>query len=43
MATLDMERAYYGMDWDFLLAFMEGIGFDDTWLKWIDLGFCAKS
>jgi len=32
---IDMEKAYDRIEWDFLLACLRQLGFDDTWIKWI--------
>ncbi|CAL1353631.1 unnamed protein product [Linum trigynum] len=32
---LDMEKAYDRVEWGFLFAVMEALGFNDHWMKWI--------
>jgi hypothetical protein len=33
--NLDMEKAFDRMEWSFLIAIMEKIGFNPTWISWI--------
>ena len=35
LCKLDIEKAYYHVEWSFLLMVMEKIGFEEKWLKWI--------
>jgi len=32
---IDMEKAYDRIEWDFLLACLRQLGFDEIWIKWI--------
>ena len=32
---IDMEKAYDRIEWNFLLACLRQLGFDDIWIKWI--------
>jgi hypothetical protein len=33
---MDMEKAFDKMEWQFLLAVMKKLGFNDTWIGWIE-------
>ena len=40
---LDMEKAFDKMEWDFLLAIMEKLGFHSTWINWIRICISSSS
>jgi hypothetical protein len=40
---MDMEKAFDRMEWCFLLAIMEKLGFSHTWLSWIKLCISTPS
>ena len=39
--NMDMEKAFDKMEWNFILAIMEKLGFHPTWINWIKL--CISS
>jgi hypothetical protein len=40
---MDMEKAFDQMEWKFLLAIMKKLGFNDTWLGWIEACISSTS
>jgi hypothetical protein len=40
---MDMEKAFDQMEWKFLLAIMKKLGFNDTWLGWIEACISSSS
>jgi hypothetical protein len=34
--NMDMEKAFDKVEWSFLLFIMKKLGFDDTWIGWIE-------
>jgi hypothetical protein len=40
---MDMEKAFDRMEWSFLLAIMEKLGFSQTWLSWIKICISTPS
>jgi hypothetical protein len=40
---MDMEKAFDQMEWLFLLAIMKKLGFNDTWLGWIEACISSSS
>jgi hypothetical protein len=41
--NMDMEKAFDKMEWDFILAIMEKLGFLPTWINWIKLCISSSS
>jgi hypothetical protein len=41
--NMDMEKAFDKMEWDFILAIMEKLGFHSSWLIWIKLCISSSS
>jgi hypothetical protein len=41
--NMDMEKAFDKMEWDFILAIMEKLGFHPTWISWIRLCISSSS
>jgi hypothetical protein len=41
--NMDMEKAFDKMEWCFLLAIMRKLGFDDTWINWIESSITSSS
>ena len=35
LCKLDIEKAYYNVDWSFLLTVMQKMGFGEKWIGWI--------
>jgi hypothetical protein len=40
---MDMEKAFDQMEWLFVLAIMKKLGFNDTWLGWIEACISSSS
>ena len=40
---MDMEKAFDQMEWQFLLAIMKKLGFNDTWIGWIEARISSSS
>jgi hypothetical protein len=40
---IDMEKAFDRMEWSFLLAIMEKLGFSHTWISWIRICISTPS
>lgn len=36
VCTIDMEKAYDKLDWDFLFFLLRMIGFGNRWLMWME-------
>ena len=36
MCKLDIEKAYYPIDWELLIDLMWKMGFREKWFSWID-------